>query len=146
MNRFSRKYLVRLAAIAIFGILIFNFVLHPFVVQTEGPSGGIRLRFANMLAYRLGEPSVGDVVVLKILGKESMMAAQIIGTPGQKIDIIGKDLFVDGDLYPLLRLDVREKRYDGRVLKDNEVMLISLTEPPTALGILNMSKIIGKLL
>ncbi|MBN2982056.1 signal peptidase I [Cohnella algarum] len=58
--------------------------------------------FVNKLSYRFGSPDRGDVVILKDPSdgpdRKSLLVKRVIGIPGDKLEIRGGHLYVNGEL------------------------------------------------
>ena len=50
----------------------------------------------NRLAYRWHPPQRGDVVAIRMAGEHMMLMKRIIGLPGETVEFIGGQLYVDG--------------------------------------------------
>lgn len=53
--------------------------------------------WVNRLAYRFGEPLRGDVVAVKTTGESVLLLKRVIGLPGERFNIIGGHVFIDGE-------------------------------------------------
>lgn len=123
IGRRPRVTLLRAAALAVLAFLIFGFILLP--VRIEGPSmlpeyrpGSFHL--VNRLAYWRREPQRGDVVAIRISGREYtgrelwgdlvrlrvnvrrlfrpsvMYLKRVVGLPGETIEFVDGRLLVNG--------------------------------------------------
>lgn len=58
--------------------------------------------FVNKLSYRFGHPQSGDVVIFRdprtSAGKRDMLVKRVIGVPGDRLEIRGGQLYVNGAL------------------------------------------------
>jgi len=58
--------------------------------------------FVNKIALKLGDPKRGDVVIFEEPsgdgGKKEFLVKRIVGVPGDKLEIRGGELYVNGDL------------------------------------------------
>ena len=73
------------------------FVLEPFRIPSESMSPTLQAGdhvLANKLAYRFGEPEVGDLAVLEGPGGE-VLAKRIVAFAGQRVELRDGILFVD---------------------------------------------------
>jgi len=52
--------------------------------------------FVNVLAYRWSDPKRFDVVVVRMAGTKVMYLKRVIGLPGEKLDIRGGVVHIDG--------------------------------------------------
>ncbi|MHA6482658.1 signal peptidase I [Paenibacillus sp. strain BS8-2] len=86
------------------------FILHYWVFQislVEGQSMEPTLQenewlFVNKFSYLLGEPGRGDVVVVQDPfgegDKDRLLVKRIVGMPGDRIEISGQKLYINGEL------------------------------------------------
>ena len=95
----TRRYLLRLAAVAIVAFLFFKYVCIPFRVQGESMApayvtGSVDFCFA--LRYLFSKPSPPDVVTVRLAGNNVMLLKRIVATEGQTVEFRDGALFVDG--------------------------------------------------
>lgn len=53
--------------------------------------------WVNRLAYRFGEPLRGDVVAVFSTGENLLLLKRIVGLPGERCNILGGLVFIDGE-------------------------------------------------
>lgn len=118
---------------AIFFAIIFALLIRTYVVQAFAiPSGsmentlqvgdhllvskflyGIKTPFSDDRLLKIRDPKRGDVIVFEYPADRSRdFIKRIVGTPGDRIKIIDKQVFVNDKLY----IDPRESHRDGAVL------------------------------
>jgi type IV secretory pathway protease TraF len=61
-----------------------------------GVEGGDELILTNLLAYRIGDPARGDVVVFEAPGQQDAYVKRVMGLPGEQVSIEGGDVWIDG--------------------------------------------------
>jgi signal peptidase I len=84
-----------------------------------------QLLFFNAMAYRLGEPSRGDVVVITMDARDAVLVKRVIGLPGERIRIDGGQVVVND--VPLAEPYVQKKsawQVDELVLAPDEFFVI----------------------
>jgi len=97
---------MRILLFAIAAAFIINNVL---IVNAAVPSGSMLNTIAapsRLVAFRLSymfsEPERFDVVVFRYPNDESVLhVKRVIGLPGEQVDIIGGQVFIDGSVTPL---------------------------------------------
>ena len=81
--------------------LIKTFLFTPFLVVGESMEpnfeDGERV-IVNVFKYRFSEPEFGDVVVIDIPEEDRRFIKRIIGVPGDKVQLIGDQLYVNDQL------------------------------------------------
>jgi signal peptidase I len=85
-----------LPLMALFGARAF--VAEPFHIPSSSMSPTLDAGehvLANKLAYRIGEPRVGDVVVLNRPGGDDVLVKRVVATARQRVEIRDGVLFVD---------------------------------------------------
>lgn len=95
----TRRYVVRLAGVAIAAFLFFSHVCIPFRIQGESmaptyANGTVNFCFA--LRYLFSTPRPPDVVAVRLAGNHVMLLKRIVATEGQAVAFRGGALFVDG--------------------------------------------------
>ncbi|MFX3631309.1 MAG: signal peptidase I [Candidatus Pristimantibacillus sp.] len=108
----------------IVGSLAIVMVLHLFVFNlstVEGHSMEPTLKekewiFVNKLAYHIGKPKAGDVIILKdpnfIGDDEEFLVKRVVGVPGDQIEIYNKQLYRNGELVEESYVDVEIEDLD----------------------------------
>jgi len=97
-----KQYALTLGIALVVGILLRTYVVQAYRI----PSGSMQdtllkgdFLLVNKLMYRFSEPQVGDVIVFDYpLNPNKDFIKRIIATEGQTIQIINKNLYVDGQL------------------------------------------------
>lgn len=98
-------------------VLFRTFVAQPFIVngasmQPTFENGDYLI--VDELTYRLREPKKGEVVVFRFpLEPSKFFIKRIIGIPGEKVDINGKEVTLNNDEYFVMG-DNRAKSFDSR--------------------------------
>ena len=98
-----RRTLVRAAVLATSSFILFKFLLLP--VRIDGASMEPRYRngsvnLVNTLRYRFREPRRGDVVAIRMAGRQVMYLKRIIGLPGERLAFHNGILMVNGKVTP----------------------------------------------
>ena len=99
MGHSLTRTIARACALVLVAAIVFGYVLLP--VRTQGVSmlptyrsGALIL--VNTLAYRWRLPERGDVVAIRMAGWRVMYIKRIIGLPGERIEVVGGRVLVDG--------------------------------------------------
>ena len=53
--------------------------------------------FVNEIAYVVGEPSVGDIIICEYPNSDKIYIKRVIGLPGDTVEIKNNDVYVNGD-------------------------------------------------
>ena len=85
------------------------FIRNVVIVNAVVPTGSMRDTIAEQdrlvafrLSYLFSEPERYDVVIFRFPDDESILyVKRIIGMPGERVDIIGGQVFIDGAPHPL---------------------------------------------
>ena len=112
-SQFKSKHhiLLRMAIVVASALIVFGFILKPYILETKGPFGGHQLRFVFKQAYSLGTPTAGDIVVFSLIGGSKSMAAQVVAAAGDSIDTIDGQLFINGNPIPQHSMKMTNKTY-----------------------------------
>jgi signal peptidase I len=99
-RRLVRELLETIILAVVLAFILRGFVAETFIVDgySMEPSlhNGERL-LVNKLAYRLGEPERGDIVVFRFpLDPSRDFIKRVIGLPGDEIEVRGNRVFVNG--------------------------------------------------
>ncbi|MGC8763867.1 MAG: signal peptidase I [Acidobacteriota bacterium] len=97
--RWTPLYAIRVAAVALFSLLFFTFVLRPFVVRGASMEPTYRdgsFHFLLRPRYLLSEPRRGDVVALRLAGERVVLLKRVVAFPGEEVAFRGGVLLVDG--------------------------------------------------
>lgn len=90
-------------AIAIAVVLVFvvrTFLFSPFIVDGASMEPNFHTKervIVNLLVYKIGKPSYGDVVVFDVPEEGRRFIKRIIGVPGDTIEVNGDDVLVNGE-------------------------------------------------
>lgn len=104
-------------------VLVFilkTFLFSPFLVVGESMKpnfeNGERV-IVNLLTYRFNEPEAGDVVVLNIPEEERRFIKRIVGVPGDKVALVGDQLYINDQLVeePYLSEAISESMARGEI-------------------------------
>jgi len=95
----TRRYLLRVAVVAISAFIIFKYVLIPFRVQGESMAptyvtGSFNFCFA--LRYLFSSPAPPDVVTVRMAGQSIMLMKRVVATEGQSVEFKEGSLYVNG--------------------------------------------------
>jgi signal peptidase I len=89
--------------------LVIAVILRMFVVQAYRVNSGSMestlltgdFIFVNKFSYYFSEPKVGDIIVFEYpLNPSKDFIKRIVALPGQKVEIVDKNLYVDDELVP----------------------------------------------
>ncbi len=94
-----RTTVIRAAIIGIVAYTVCTKAFLPFMVQGDSmlplyETGDFG--FVNALSYHWSDPKRLDVVVVRMAGKKIMFLKRVIGLPGEKVDIRGGVVHIDG--------------------------------------------------
>ncbi len=141
-----------------FPVLLVVLILRSFIVEPfQIPSGsmiptlrigdfilvnkfayGLRLPVLGTKVVDIGEPQRGDVMVFFPPGDDRYFIKRVIGLPGDEIQILDNNLYVNGAKMPqMLAGDVGEQELGYRTMEENldgKVHLMRKRIPPTAFG------------
>ncbi|MDH3976039.1 MAG: signal peptidase I [Deltaproteobacteria bacterium] len=97
--RFSRYYILRVAAVAIFAWLFFSYICIPIKIRgiSMEPSykdGSFNLIWRPLYFYRL--PNVGDVVGVRLAGRSVMLLKRVVAREGDTVEFRKGKLMVNG--------------------------------------------------
>lgn len=97
--KITKRYLLRIAVVAITAFIIFKFVFIPFRIQGESMAptyitGSFNFCFA--LRYLFSKPVPPDVVLVQMAGQNVMLLKRVVATEGQSVEFKEGQLFVDG--------------------------------------------------
>ena len=95
----TKRYLLRVAVVAIIAFIIFKFVFIPFRIQGESMAptyvtGSFNFCFA--LRYLFPKPAPSDIVLVQMAEQNVMLLKRIVATAGQSVEFKEGQLFVDG--------------------------------------------------
>ena len=110
LGRSPRRTLIRAGLLAIVLLVASRVVLTP--LRAHGPSmlptyHEGQLLLVNRLAYRLGDPTRGDIVAIRLAGGRAALVKRIIGLPGERVRIAAGTVLIDGE--PLTEPYVRHR-------------------------------------
>ncbi|MBU1693856.1 MAG: signal peptidase I [Verrucomicrobia bacterium] len=93
----------RAILLALFCILLFNYVLLP--VQVRGNSMEPTYRdgswhAVNLLKFATRHPRRGEVVVISMVGRRALYLKRVLGLPGETVSFFNGQLIVDGREMP----------------------------------------------
>ena len=103
IGRRPKVTLLRIAILVIAVLLLRTFVLLPIKISGASmmpnyPMTGINC--INRLAYVWHEPHRGDVVAIRMAGEHIMFMKRIVGLPGETVEFIEGQLFINGEPFP----------------------------------------------
>jgi signal peptidase I len=95
----TKRYLLRVAVVAITAFIIFKYVFIPFRIQGESMApnyvtGSFNFCFAPR--YLFSKPTPPDVVLVRMAGQEIMLLKRVVAIEGQSVEFREGNLFVDG--------------------------------------------------
>lgn len=90
IGRNPRRTLVRMAVTVVVCTVVFKYMFRPALVNGESmeptvPDRG--LRFINLLAYRGEDPQRGDIVAVRMAGKDMFYLKRVLGLPGETVEL-----------------------------------------------------------
>ena len=116
-----REWLVVIVTAVVIATALRTFVVQQFYIA--GPSmettlfGDDRV-LVNKLAYRLGKPSRGDVIVFKVpTDNKTDYIKRLIGLPGDTIRMESGRLFIDGQMVEREKVDMYSDPDDGGIIQ-----------------------------
>jgi len=95
----TKRYLLRVAVVAIIAFIIFKFVFIPFRIQGESMAPNYvtgSFNFCFALRYVFSKPAPSDVVLVRMAGQNVMLLKRVVATEGQSVEFREGNLFVDG--------------------------------------------------
>jgi signal peptidase I len=99
-----RGWGVALLAAFVVVLLLRSFVFQLSTVRMHSMEPTLHERdwlFVNKVSYRVGHPRRGDIVILKDpgdgAGRQSYLVKRVIGIPGDRIEIRGGQLYLNGE-------------------------------------------------
>jgi signal peptidase I len=103
IGRRPRYTVLRIAVIVPVVFLTARYLVWPLRVQ--GPSMAPTYRenginFLNRLSYVFHEPRRGDIVAIRLAGRSVMFMKRVVGLPGETVEFIDGQLYVDGQPLP----------------------------------------------
>lgn len=99
LTTFKEIFQTALISLGIF-LFVYIFLVQPHRVKGESMSPNFEdgeLLLTEKVAYRFGDPQRGDVVVFEApVGRKVDFIKRIIGLPGEKVEVRGGSIFVNG--------------------------------------------------
>ena len=95
----TKRYLLRVAVVAIIAFIIFKYVFIPFRIQGESMAPNYvtgSFNFCFALRYLFSEPAPSDVVLVRMAGQNVMLLKRVLAIEGQSVEFREGNLFVDG--------------------------------------------------
>jgi len=151
-GRNPRRTAVRVLVLVAVSVIIFRWVLIP--IRAEGISmepayQSGTLHFVNRLAFAAHGPRRGDVIAIRLAGPHVLYVKRVVGLPGERIEIIEGQVYVNGAL--LVESYVQRRKpwqYDEVTLTSREYFLIgdnrAMLAKDHAFGRADVSRIVGK--
>lgn len=97
-----KQYVLTVAIALIIGILLRTYVVQAYRIPSRSMEETLwegDFLLANKLIYRFQEPKVGDVIVFESpFNPSKNFVKRIVASEGQIVEIINKELYVDGEL------------------------------------------------
>ncbi|KQC06101.1 MAG: peptidase S24 [Smithella sp. SDB] len=97
--KITKRYLLRVAVVAITAFIIFKFVFIPFCIQGESMAPTYvtgSFNFCFTMRYLFSRPVQPDVVLVRMAGQDVMLLKRVVATEGQSVEFKEGRLFVDG--------------------------------------------------
>lgn len=148
------RTLVRAGVLAVALVLVSQFVLTP--IRAAGISmmpayDDGQLLLLNRLAYLFSAPSRGDVVAIRLAGRQAVLVKRVIGVPGERVRISDGVVFVNDS--PLDEAYVRYRlpwNVQEVVLAADEYYVVgdnrSMAERNHDFGVTARRRILGRLI
>ena len=89
---------VALCAIAV-ALLVQAYLVKPYRIPSESMAATLKPRdrvLVNRVAYRLGDPGRGDVVVIDSRAVGRVLIKRVVGLPGDTISLSGGHVYING--------------------------------------------------
>jgi signal peptidase I len=146
--------LVRIAILIAVVVILRIFVFWPIKISGASmlpnyPMTGVNC--INRLAYVWHEPKRGDVVTVRLAGPHVMFMKRIVGLPGETVEFIGGQLFINGK--PLLEPYVKyhcDWDYPPRKLGPTEFFVVgdnrAMRWEDHTFGAAERERIVGKVM
>jgi signal peptidase I len=147
-----RRTVVRALVLVTISFALFKWVLLP--VRAEGISmqptyESGTLRIVNRLSFVSSPPRRGDIVAIRLAGTRVVYVKRIIGLPGERLDIVGGQVRIDG--VPLVEPYVRDRRpwdFPEVTMKPDEYFVIGdnrgMNLRDHTLGRVDAARIVGR--
>jgi len=127
-GRHPKRTLFRVAAMIIVAFVALKFAVTPIRVTGMSMYPGYRdgnVNFINRWSYVRSEPKRGDVVGVWIPEMNAIFLKRIIGTPGERLALVGGWMMIDGEpLEENYLHDPRDWTADIGLLGDDEYFVI----------------------
>ncbi len=101
VGRNPRLTFIRIILLVVICTVTFKYVFLPIRVDGSSMLPTYRegsVNFVNRLAYLWSDPRRGDVVAVRYSGKSIMLMKRVVALPGETVEFIGGQLFVNGQL------------------------------------------------
>ena len=98
--RFDWRYLLRVLLVAAIAFVIFKYIAPPFYVRGDSmlpryETGDVTLGWRG--AYAFSEPERGDIVIIRLAGRQISLLKRIVALPGETVAFKDGNLFIDGE-------------------------------------------------
>jgi signal peptidase I len=153
-GRNPRRTAVRVLVLAVVAFITFTWIFIP--IRTDGISmeptyRSDSLKLVNRLSYRVGEPTRGDIVAIRLAGPHIVFVKRVVGLPGERLAFVGGVIQING--VPLDEPYVRNRQPWNRpevVLGAREYFVVGdnrgMSQGSHKFGIVDRERILGKVL
>ncbi len=122
------KELISWVLVVVCAYLLALFITHCVIIKAEVPTGSMQSTImigdrliGNRLAYLFSDPKRGDIVMFLYPDDESeIFIKRVIGLPGDTVQVLGGELFINGEKY--------EEDYLHEKMRDEDTKLFTVPE------------------
>lgn len=103
LPKLTRRYALRVLLVALGAFFVFRYVAAPFRIRgaSMAPTYPARgFTFGCRRPWVLSEPERGDIVIIRLAGREVALLKRIVALPGEKVEFRNGKLYVDGVALP----------------------------------------------
>lgn len=103
LGRQPGRTLLRAAALGVLTALVGRYIVRPFRVVGTSMEPTVRdgaWGLGYVAAYRWKEPSVGEIVMIRLAGDSVMYLKRVLAVPGETVEFREGELWVNGERRP----------------------------------------------